>query len=75
MTELTERLDALFSHAADFSAPVTDLAGFFLRLHERGYKPGVASSDNERSIRQTARRFGFLEYLDYIAGYDSGFRN
>jgi len=42
-------------------------------LHERGYKLGVASSDNERSIRQTARRFGFIDYLDYIAGYDSGF--
>jgi phosphoglycolate phosphatase len=73
VVELTEKLDALFSHAADFSSPVTDLAAFFRRLHERGYKLGVASSDNERSIRQTARRFGFLDYVDYIAGYDSGF--
>ncbi len=73
VAELTEKLDALFSHAADFSAPVTDLAAFFRRLHERGYKLGIASSDNERSIRQTARRFGFLDYVDYIAGYDSGF--
>ncbi|MDL2402748.1 HAD family hydrolase [Rhizobium mayense] len=73
VTELTEKLDALFSLAADFSAPVTDLGAFFRRLHARGYRLGVASSDNERSIRQTARRFGFLDYLDYIAGYDSGF--
>ncbi|MDE1995770.1 MAG: HAD family hydrolase [Rhizobiaceae bacterium] len=73
VAELTEKLDALFAHAADFSVPVTDLAGFFRRLHGRGYKLGVASSDNERSIRQTARRFGFLDYIDYIAGYDSGF--
>jgi phosphoglycolate phosphatase len=72
VTELTARLDALFSHAADFSVPVTDLAGFFRRLHKRGYRLGVASSDNERSIRNTAVRFGFLDYLDYIAGYDSG---
>jgi len=73
VSELVEKLDALFSHAADFSSPVTDLAAFFQRLHQRGYKLGVASSDNERSIRQTARRFGFIDYLDYIAGYDSGF--
>lgn len=73
VTELTVRLDALFSHAADFSAPVTDLAALFRRLHERGYKLGVASSDNERSIRQTAHRFGFSDYLDFVAGYDSGF--
>ena len=73
VSELIEKLDSLFAHAADFSSPVTDLAGFFRRLHERGYKLGVASSDNERSIRQTARRFGFIDYLDYIAGYDSGF--
>jgi phosphoglycolate phosphatase len=53
--------------------PVTDLAGFFARLHQRGFKLGVASSDNERSIRQTAERFGFARYVDYIAGYDSGF--
>ena len=70
--DLTVRLDELFSHAADFSVPVTDLASFFARLHARGFKLGVASSDNERSIRQTARRFGFAEYIDYVAGYDSG---
>ncbi len=70
--ELTVRLDELFSHAADFSVPVTDLAAFFARLHARGFKLGVASSDNERSIRQTAKRFGFAEYIDYVAGYDSG---
>ncbi len=70
--ELTVRLDELFSHAADFSVPVTDLAAFFARLHARGFKLGVASSDNERSIRQTAKRFGFTEYIDYVAGYDSG---
>ena len=71
--ELTIRLDDLFSSAAEFSVPVTDLAGFFARLHRRGFKLGVASSDNERSIRQTAERFGFARYVDYIAGYDSGF--
>lgn len=71
--ELTARLDDLFSSAAQFSVPVTDLAGFFARLHRRGFRLGVASSDNERSIRQTAERFGFAQYVDYVAGYDSGF--
>ncbi|MGF9693243.1 HAD-IA family hydrolase [Rhizobium sp. 0TCS1.26] len=69
---LTVALDDLFVRAADFSVAVTDLAAFFGRLRRRGYRLGVASSDNERSIRETARRFGFLEHLDFIAGYDSG---
>jgi phosphoglycolate phosphatase len=31
--ELTIKLDELFSHAAEFSVPVTDLSAFFRRLH------------------------------------------
>ena len=73
LIELTIKLDTLFSNAAEFSVPVTDLAAFFGRLHMRGFKLGIASSDNERSIRQTAQRFGFGQFIDYIAGYDSGF--
>ena len=71
--ELTIKLDELFSHATEFSVAVTDLAAFFGRLHARGFRLGVASSDNERSIRQTAQRFGFAPFIDYVAGYDSGF--
>lgn len=71
--ELTIKLDDLFANAAEFSVPVTDLSVFFGRLHKRGFKLGIASSDNERSIRQTAQRFGISDYVDYIAGYDSGF--
>ncbi|MBB3389225.1 phosphoglycolate phosphatase [Rhizobium sp. BK275] len=71
--ELTIKLDDLFANAAEFSVPVTDLSVFFGRLHKRGFKLGIASSDNERSIRQTAQRFGISNYVDYIAGYDSGF--
>jgi phosphoglycolate phosphatase len=70
---LTRQLDDLFSNAVAFAVPVTDLGGFFRRMKARGYKLGVASSDNQASIRATARRFGFLDCLDYIAGYDSGF--
>ncbi len=69
---LVDQLDALFANGASSAVPVTDLARFFERLHAKGYKLGVASSDNERSIRETAARFGFSDYLHYIAGYDSG---
>ncbi|WP_137132392.1 HAD family hydrolase [Rhizobium sp. FY34] len=69
---LTIELDDLFVRASDFSVAVTDLGAYFGRLKARGFRLGVASSDNERSIRETARRFGFLEHLDFIAGYDSG---
>ncbi|MEQ1403532.1 HAD family hydrolase [Neorhizobium sp. Rsf11] len=72
VAELTRLLDDLFIRSAEFSVPVTDLAGLFSRLKARGYKLGVASSDNEKAIHQTAIRFGFIEHLDFIAGYDSG---
>jgi phosphoglycolate phosphatase len=71
--ELTRELDALFVRAADYAVPVTDLAVLFRRLKARGFRLGIASSDNEQSIRQTALRFGFLDDVDFIAGYDSGF--
>jgi phosphoglycolate phosphatase len=69
---LTVMLDDLFVRSADYSVPVTDLSGFFARLRQRGFRLGVASSDNERSIRETAAKFGFIDHLDFIAGYDSG---
>jgi phosphoglycolate phosphatase len=72
VVELTQLLDALFVRATEFAVPVTDLAGLFQRLKGRGFKLGVASSDNEQSIRQTALRFGFVDHLDFVAGYDSG---
>jgi len=71
--DLVHNLDGLFSEAATNAVPVTDLAAFFARMKAKGLKLGVASSDNELSIRRTAERFGFLDHLDYIAGYDSGY--
>jgi len=70
--DLTEKLDALFLRAADYSVAAADLSGFFARLKARGLKLGVASSDNEASIRATADRFDFARNLDFVAGYDSG---
>lgn len=71
--DLTTLFDGLFACSADYAVPVTDLAAFFSGLHAKGYRLGVASSDNERSIRETAKRFGFENYLHYVAGYDSGY--
>ena len=70
---LTELFDGLFAKSSELAVAVTDLADFFATLHARGYWLGVASSDNEASIRATAKRFGFDGYLHYVAGYDSGF--
>jgi haloacid dehalogenase superfamily, subfamily IA, variant 1 with third motif having Dx(3-4)D or Dx(3-4)E len=70
--ELTRLLDELFVRATEFSVAVTDLAALFANLKARGFKIGIASSDNEQSIRQTATRFGIIDMVDFIAGYDSG---
>lgn len=70
---LTVHFDGLFANSAQLAVAVTDLADFFATMHARGYWLGVASSDNEASIRATAKRFGFEDYLHYVAGYDSGF--
>ncbi|QLF69532.1 HAD family hydrolase [Peteryoungia desertarenae] len=69
---LIPRIDDCFAKAAEFSVPVADLAPLFSSLHAKGLKLGIASSDNERSIRIAATRLGIIEYVDFIAGYDSG---
>ncbi|MDM7978946.1 MAG: HAD family hydrolase [Rhizobium sp.] len=69
---LVPKIDASFAKAAEFSVPVTELQPLFARLHGKGLRLGIASSDNERSIRVAAERFGIMPFVDYIAGYDSG---
>ncbi len=73
VAELTVLLDALFVQATEYAVPVTDLRILFSRLKARGLKLGIASSDNERSIRSTVHRFGIDSHVDFIAGYDSGY--
>ncbi len=70
--QMLDAFDALFAAASDMSVPVTDLKLYFADLKKRGLKTGIASSDNERSIRALAGRFDFLGDVDFIAGYDSG---
>ena len=69
---LVPLIDDLFAGAAELSVPVTELAPLFARLRQRGLRLGIASSDNERSIRVAVRRFGIDDYVDFVAGYDSG---
>lgn len=69
---LVLKIDESFAKAAEFSVAVTELQPLFSRLHDRGLRLGIASSDNERSIRVAAERFGILPYIDFVAGYDSG---
>ncbi|NBB49889.1 HAD-IA family hydrolase [Rhizobium sp. CRIBSB] len=69
---LVPKIDDCFAEAAQLSVPVTELKPLFARLHGKGIRLGIASSDNERSIRVAAERFGILPYVDFVAGYDSG---
>ncbi|MBB6181111.1 HAD family hydrolase [Pseudorhizobium flavum] len=71
--ELTVLLDDLFVRAVEYAVPVTDLRVLFRRLKAQGLKIGIASSDNESSIRRTAARFEIDGWVDFVAGYDSGF--
>jgi len=71
-SKLTEEFDRRFAEGSEFAVPVTDLLDYFGRLKSKGLKLGIASSDNEKSIRATVDRFGFLHLVDFIAGYDSG---
>lgn len=70
--ELTRHLDRFFVAGAENAVAVTDLPALFSRLKNRGLRLGIASSDNEASIRAIAERMAIMPYLDYIAGYDSG---
>jgi phosphoglycolate phosphatase len=70
--ELTRHLDRFFVEGAENAVAVTDLPALFSRLKNRGLRLGIASSDNEASIRAIAERMAIMPYLDYIAGYDSG---
>jgi phosphoglycolate phosphatase len=72
LIDLTRHLDRFFLEGASSSVPVADLQPIFLRLKARGLKLGIASSDNEASIRLMAEKQHILPLLDYVAGYDSG---
>lgn len=72
LEDLIHRFDRFFIEGAAHAVPLVDLRKVFLALRARGLKLGIASSDNEASIRLMAEGQHILPMLDYIAGYDSG---
>jgi phosphoglycolate phosphatase len=69
---LIRALDSLFASAAERAVPIAPLPDIFSGLRTRGFRLGIASSDNERSIRTAANHIGISHLVDFIAGYDSG---
>ena len=61
--------DATTRHLAAIGDPKTLLAV----LAARGYRLGMITNDAEITARAHARKLGLDEYLEFIAGYDSGF--
>ncbi|MGV3550795.1 HAD family hydrolase [Rhizobium sp.] len=72
LEDLSHHFDLFFLEGAANAVPLTDLQKFFLALKARGLKVGIASSDNEASIRKMAEGQHILPLLDYVSGYDSG---
>ncbi len=69
---LVERLDALFTASATGSVPIGDLDTCFSILRAAGLTLGIASSDNEASIRLMLDHLGLAHHIAFVAGYDSG---
>ena len=73
VSELTAALDTLFTAAVSDAVPVTNLVKLFRNLHERGFKLGIASSDSQAAIESLVERLSLTPWIDFIAGYDSGY--
>lgn len=72
LDDLSRRLDALFTASATGSVPIGDLDACFSALREKGLILGIASSDNQASIRLMLDHLGLAHHISFVAGYDSG---
>ena len=70
--DLSHRLDALFTASAIGSVPIGNLDACFSALRQAGLTLGIASSDNEASIRLMLAHLGLAHHIAFVAGYDSG---
>lgn len=70
--DLSNRLDALFTASAIGSVPIGDLDACFSALRAAGLTLGIASSDNEASIRLMLDHLGLAHHIAFVTGYDSG---
>ncbi len=73
LSALTNALDDFSRATAHNAVSLFDLPSLFQTLQNQGVKIGIASSDNEASIRSTADALGIAHLVDFIAGYDSGY--
>jgi phosphoglycolate phosphatase len=53
--------------------PIGEPAAVARALRERALRLGIATNDAEASARSQAEALGLLPFLEFIAGYDSGF--
>ncbi len=72
LDDLAGQLDALFTASATRSVPIGDLDACFSALRTLGLTLGIASSDNEASIRLMLDHLGLAHHISFVAGYDSG---
>ncbi|MCM5560138.1 HAD family hydrolase [Pleomorphomonas sp. JP5] len=72
LDDLADRLDALFTASATRSVPIGNLEACFSALRTLGLTLGIASSDNEASIRLMLDHLGLAHHISFVAGYDSG---
>ncbi|MFN3686665.1 HAD family hydrolase [Salinarimonas sp.] len=67
-------MDALFRvHGLAHLTPIHDPLGVLGRLAARGLALGIATNDAEASAHAQAQALGLTPFLDFVAGYDSGF--
>jgi phosphoglycolate phosphatase len=72
--DLYGEMDDLFRFwCLETLAPIGKPVAIAAALKARGLKLGVATNDAERSARAQATALGLDAYLDFVAGYDSGF--
>lgn len=72
LDHLAREMDRLFTASATRSVPLGDLVALFADLKAMGLRLGIASSDNEASIRLMLSHFGLAALVDFVTGYDSG---
>lgn len=72
LDELARRLDALFTASATGSVPIGNLDACFSALRDAGLTLGIASSDNEASIRLMLKHLRLDQHIAFVTGYDSG---
>ena len=70
-TQLLARMNAAAAEVTQVEA--VPLRPYFAGLHKRGLKLGIVTNDSEAPARRHLQRADVLDYLDFIAGYDSGF--